>query len=557
MTGDPAVLGPDGLTLGDMERVTAGARLELDPAVVQRIERSHRRLRRYLSEDRLIYGVTTGYGALADREVGADYSAELQVNLIAHLSAGVGEPLSRHHTRALIAARIATLARGHSGVSLAAVEGLLRLLNQDALPAVPSMGTVGASGDLTPLAHVAGALMGKGNMRHAGGPEEPAETVLRRIGMRPLEHRGKDAIALVNGTAAMTGIAACNSSLAHRAVRWSALLSAVHDNVLGGRGAEAWHPSFGEVRRHPGQRLAHAWLNALLQGADATHAGTDTQQVARGRIQQRTECIQDPYTLRCAPQLLGAVIDQLSWHDQLVETELNSVTDNPILPDGLDVVLHGGNFFGQHVAFAADGLANAVTMLAVHAERRIARLANPRLNRGLPAFLQGYQTGLNSGFMGAQVTASALLAEMRTLSTPASIQSIPTNGDNQDVVTMGTIAARRCGQLLNLCFRILAIDALMLAQAVDLRKAEERPSCFVRPSSKVLHEWVRRYAEFLRKDRSLGPEIEVMANAMRDSAGPVDTLAAFSRSPCHAGAADDYQKPPTDQQEKSNTAGGT
>lgn len=525
MNSPERLLDTHGLTHHDIDAIAHGAPLALAPAVRERIIASHERLNRYVAEQRRIYGVTTGYGPLADTLVGQEHSEQLQRNLIAHLSAGVGEPLSRHQTRATMAARTSALARGNSGVSPAALDLLIDCLNADALPVVPSMGTVGASGDLTPLAHIAGALMGRGRMRVADGAPEPAADVLLRLGLTPFSPEGKDAIALVNGTSAMTGIAAMNGAAARRALRWSALLTAGHGEVLGGR-LEAWDPAFGALRPHPGQQRLHRWLQALTNGSQWLTPPEHNETVASGALERLDQPIQDPYSLRCAPQLLGAVADQLEWHNGVVDTELNSVTDNPVLPDDRDIALHGGNFYGQHVAFAADALANAVITMGVHAERRIARLANPRLNQGLPAFLQRHDTGLHSGFMGAQVTASALLAEMRTHATPASIQSIPTNGDNQDVVTMGTIGARRCARLLELLQRLLGIDALMVAQAVELRR-QERNDAGPAAATDALHRWVRRIAPPLQGDRALHDEIELAALGIATPGSVADQLDAF------------------------------
>ena len=523
MTGNPIELTTCGLSLDELEAVAFGVPLVLSAQVDQRVQSSHQRLARYLDENRCIYGVTTGYGPLANTLVGRDHSLELQQNLVAHLSAGVGAPLSRLHTRATMAARISALSRGYSGVSPDALNTLLQCLNLDAIPVVPSMGTVGASGDLTPLAHIAGALMGRGEIRLAGSAPRPAHEVLETIGVTPFKPGGKDALALVNGTSTMTGIAGLNGTGAGRALRWSTLLTAAHAMVLGGR-LEAWHPAFGELRPHPGQQRLHRWLNRLVENTG--QAAEDSRTVDAGSLNYLDAPIQDPYSLRCAPQLLGAVSDQIEWHDRTVHTELNSVTDNPILPDELDGVLHGGNFYGQHVALASDALANAVITMAVHAERRIARLCNPRLNAGLPAFLQPEKIGLQSGFMGAQVTASALLAEMRTKATPASIQSIPTNGDNQDVVTMGTIGARRTGDLLQLLYLMLAIDSLMAAQALDLRSDEAGGAAFGGPCGR-LQAWVRRQAPKLVCDRPLTADIERIATALQQPGTLTDTVPWF------------------------------
>jgi tyrosine ammonia-lyase len=488
------------------------------PAARARMAASSAYLARCVAERRLIYGVTTGYGPLARHHVAPEHAGALQRNLIYHLAAGVGAPLPDDHVRALMAARAASLARGYSGVGDAVFDLLLACLNRGVTPVVPERGTVGASGDLTPLAHVALVLIGEGRAR-AGGQEMPGADALRHAGLAPAALGHKEGLALVNGTSAMTGIAALNAERARRAAALTARLAVLHAEVLGGH-AEAWDPRFGRVRPHPGQAAAHAALADHAAGsARLTPSVQPPPRLAPAMgddgLFSAPEPPQDAYTVRCVPQELGAVLDVLAFHERTVRTELNSATDNPLVfaPQGEDggAVLHGGNFYGQHVAFASDALATAVIKLAAWSERALARLCHPAHSRGLPAFLHGGAAGVNSGFMGAQVTATALVAEMRTLAVPASVQTIPTNNDNQDVVTLGTVAARKAGALLDMAWQALAVQALALAQAAELRaRAEGAASpaaAGFAPASLALVAAVRAVSPPLAEDRPLADDI--------------------------------------------------
>ena len=358
----------------------------------------------------------------------------------------------------------------------------------------------------------------------------PASAVLAAAGLQPITLGRKEGLALVNGASAMALLAALNGVRARRLLRTSTVVTCGYAEVLGGRWS-AWHPLAAEARPHPGQRRATALLWAMsadaprLQPFEATpprigETGVDGT--------ARAELPQDAYSIRCAPQLLGAVDDQLLHHDRIVADELTAVTDNPLVFPEEDVLLHAGNFFGQHVSFASDALFNAVAMLGVSAERQVARVTDPQLNRGLPPFLQGNATGLNSGFMGAQVTASALVAELRAKSAPASIQSVPTNANNQDVVTMGTIAARRAGEGVTDVARILAIELMCVGQAIELRQRDGGPP--FGPAALATLAMARAYSPFLDEDRPLSAEIEAIAAALLDGG-----LAAYA---CNEGLED-------------------
>ncbi len=510
------------LSLADARAIIDGAvRIALHPGASARCAASHDRLQQVIAEDRHVYGLTTGFGPLANRLVDKSCGAALQQNLVHHLASGVGPNLDWASGRAVVLARLMSILQGASGASDAAIGTLVTLLNADLSPCLPSQGTVGASGDLTPLAHMVLCFQGRGAFSDRAGHVLAGAAALEHLGLQPIDLTRRDGLALVNGTSAMTGIAVLNADQAGRAVAWSIALTAAMAETQQGR-VEAWHPAFAQLRPHARQGDAADQLRHHLTGSERvirTHLA-DRRLTDLG---PRTEehAAQDAYTLRCAPQVIGAVWDTLDWHNQIVLTELTSVTDNPIFPpaEADDVlVLHGGNFMGQHVGLASDALANALCVLAGLAERQVARITDETLNRGLPAFLHQGAPGLNSGFMGAQVTATALLAEMRMIGA-ASVQSISTNGANQDVVSMGTIAARHVQTKLKMLSQIQAILALCLAQAIDLQSETSGDLAFSE-SAQRLRGYVRETSPRLTEDRPLGRDIEAIAAAIATEAPP-------------------------------------
>lgn len=520
----PVLIG-DRLSLDEAGAIAAGRRpAALSARAAEKVRTGHARLCTAVAERCHIYGITTGFGPLANRLVGPAAIRTLQENLVNHLATGVGPALGWEEARMVVLARLASIARGLSGASPATVDHLLAVLNSDLAPVIPAKGTVGASGDLTPLAHMALALMGRGEFVDPTGTVLSSAMAFSQLGLTPLDLSARDGLALVNGTAAMTGIAALNSLRARRATAWAEALTAPYAELLTGR-AEAWHAAFSDARAHPGQAAAAAGLRDRSQGS----ARLVAEPVAERRLDEgeagRAEgrALQDAYSIRCAPQVIGAVRDSLGFHDQTVSRELTAATDNPIFPTDGPTALHGGNFMGQHVALASDALHGAVVVLAGLAERQIARLTDEGLNGGLPAFLHRGPPGLNSGLMGAQVTATALLAELRTNAVPAAIQSISTNGANQDVVSMGTIAARKAATALVDTARIQAILAIAVAQGVDIG-TDCQPDCAFAPATSALRAWVRRKSAPIVCDRPLSAEIEALAEAIRTEDPPNPTV---------------------------------
>ncbi|TXD34268.1 aromatic amino acid lyase [Lujinxingia vulgaris] len=495
---DVLKLGPDTWVRCEaIDEVACGGRMiAISVEAEDAIEGCHRLLEEEREKGALIYGLTTGFGPLANRQVELGELERLQKNLVYHLASGVGEPFGEDVTRAMMACRAVCLARGRSAVRLETLQLLVRWLQDGLVPVVPRYGSVGASGDLTPLAHVALAMMGEGEVFEEGRAVA-ASSVLEKRGIQPLRLSDRDGLALVNGTSATTAMAALAQVRAQRALDWAVGLSAAFCDVLGGH-AQAYDEVFGEVRPHPGQvRVAAALREALA----------DSARVERGFGESRG-LPQDPYTLRCVPQMLGAVDDALGFHREVVEREINAVSDNPIFDVARGQVRHGGNFFGQHVAMASDLLNTQLVTMAVLAERQCARLMDEALS-GLPAFLQWEDVGVQSGMMGAQVTASSLVAQMRGQMVALSVQSMPTNGNNQDVNPMATLAALRSLELVERLSEVLGILALGVAQAVRKIQAHGQGGFAEATVRRV--ERVLEVASTIEADRPLYGDIRAIA----------------------------------------------
>lgn len=520
MSGQIVIGAQTTLTPEQATAIAQGAlAIRLSGDVRARCARSHARLRELIAQARHVYGVTTGFGPLANRLVAPEDAVQLQQNLVHHLASGVGPKMGFAEARAVVLARLASILQGYSGASAAVIDRLVALLNTPLAPCLPAKGTVGASGDLTPLSHLVLCLQGRGSFIDATGIEVEAIVALERMGLSPLDLGNRDGLALVNGTSAMTGLAVLSAVQANAALEWAVCLTAGLAEVQGAY-LEAWESLFARARPHPGQAWAAEALRHAVRGGGTLHRDPIAlKRVGPPGHMAGREPGQDAYTIRCAPQVIGAVRDLADWHHGVVTTELNAATDNPLLPQAGDVLaLHGGNFMGQHVGLASDALLNGLIVLAGFAERQMARLTDEKLNRGLPAFLHRGRGGINSGFMGAQVTATALVAEMRARGGSASIQSISTNGANQDVVSMGTIAARGVRSALADLARVQAILAMALAQAMDLREQE---GAELSDGAHRLRDRVREYHAEIHEDRPLGAEIEALAEAMANGPPPL------------------------------------
>ncbi|WP_119728809.1 tyrosine 2,3-aminomutase [Thermomonospora amylolytica] len=461
-----------------------------------------------------VYGVTTGYGEMIYMMVDQSKEVELQTNLVRSHSAGVGPLFAEDEARAMVAARLNALAKGYSAVRPELLERLALYLNLGITPAIPEMGSLGASGDLAPLAHVASTVIGEGYvLRH--GKRVPTGEVLREHGIEPLELRFKEGLSLINGTSGMTGLGSLVVGRALQQVRQAEIVTALVLEVMRASTSPFQAEGHDIARPHRGQMDTAANMRELMRGSGLTldHAELrrQAQEQHSGNGVSRTEVyMQKAYSLRAIPQVVGAVRDTLYHAAGTLEIELNSANDNPLFFAGKEV-FHGANFHGQPVAFAMDFTTIALTQLGVISERRINRLLNRYLSDGLPEFLIAKDPGLHSGFEGAQYPATALIAENRTIG-PASTQSVPSNGDNQDVVSMGLISARNARRVLTNNHRILAVEFLAAAQAVDLSGRYDRLS----PAGRATYDMVRSLVPTLEHDRYMADDIELVADALAE-----------------------------------------
>jgi len=493
------------LTLGQFRSVVLeGAACKLTPEARRRVAAARRTVEETVRRGDATYGINTGFGDLATVSIEEKNLALLQERLILSHCAGVGEPLPDAVVRGMLLLRANTLARGHSGVRPLIIETLLKLLNAGVLPSVPSRGSVGASGDLAPLAHLALPLLGKGEVR-IDGEVLPALQGLEHAGLTPLTLGPKEGLALINGTQAMTSLLALSVLACRRLVRIADLVAAMATDALRGTDS-AFDARLHALRPHPGQRASAANIWQLMQGSGI-----------RDSHRQGDIRVQDPYSVRCAPQVHGAVRDLLSDVEAKLVIEMNSVTDNPLIfPEEGDIV-SGGNFHGEPMAFAADVLALGVSELGAISERRIEKLTNTAFS-GLPPFLTS-DAGLNSGFMMAQVTAAALASENKTFCHPASVDSIPTSADKEDHVSMGMGATLKLQPLVDNTYRILAIELTAAAQGIDLLRPLRSSE-----SIEALHEAFRRSVPVLKEDREMAVDLNAAHEFLDDIDEFLDNL---------------------------------
>jgi histidine ammonia-lyase len=494
---------PAPLTPEAVGRVAAGARLILDPGVKERLLASHRQLESLVRAGRVIYGLNTGCGPLSDRAVPVEARGDLQRNLVRSHACGLGPSHSVPVVRATMAVRVQSLALGRSAVRPLVVETLVAMLNAGIHPVIPEVGSVGASGDLVELAHVALGVMGEGDVVQRGG-RRSATDALAAAGIAPVRYEGREALALMNGTACETAQAALAVHDACILVAAAEAAAALVIDVLGGN-PEAFDARVHAVRPHPGQVASAARLRTLLAGSRRL-VDTPARADADGRPQRQ---VQDAYTLRCVPQVMGAVRDTLQHVREVVTVELNAVTDNPTFLAEEDAMLHAGNFHGQPIALAVDHLKVALAEVALFSERRLARLLDPLLSGGLPPFLIRDRTGMRSGLMGLQYCASSTVADDAVLAHPASLGSVPTNANNQDVVGMGGVGVRQARRLVDNARRVVAIELVAAAEAADLVGLDE-----LAPATREVHAAVRELVPPLLEDRTLGADVERLAGAL-------------------------------------------
>ncbi len=520
MSTKTLVLDGHSLTIQDVVTV-AYARpgeylFQLSPDAQQRVARARQAVEDFVAQRRVVYGITTGFGAFCNRVIDPQQTAELQRNIVMSHAVGVGRPLETPVVRAMMLIRANTLAKGHSGCRQAVIDHLLRMLERGVYPVIPRQGSLGASGDLAPLAHMALVLIGLGEAE-IGGQTLPGAAALAAAGLAPLELQAKEGLALTNGTTLMAALGALAVVEAENAAAVADIAGCLSLEALHGTPA-AFDPRLQAVRPHPRAQECAAGLRRLLSGS--TFVRDVTQTGAPGDVREPSEP-QDPYTLRCIPQVHGACHDAVRYARWVVEIELNAATDNPLIfideASGQVDVISGGNFHGEPLAIAFDYLGLAVTELGNMAERRLTRLTDGASNRHvLPDFLTK-QGGLHSGLMLVQYTAAALASENKSLAHPASADTIPTSANWEDHVSNGPIAARQARRVLRNVETILAIELLAAAQGIDFRR-EVMPGAQMGAGTAQAYNLIRRHVPFLPQDTVLYPHIEAVRELVASGA---------------------------------------
>lgn len=493
------------MSIEDVVALARGAsRVTLDesPAFRERIDATANNFARRLAAGERVYGVTTGFGESCLNTVTEQYFTDLSLNLVQFHGCGTGALLSDEESAAVVAACLASLSGGWSAVRPVLLERLCDLLNRRILPCIPSQGSVGASGDLTPLSYVAAVLHGDREVSYRGRRMAAAEA-LRDAELEPLELKPKESLAIMNGTSVMTALICLAHHRAARLARLAATLTAMASDCMRGNRSHFDDRIFA-AKPHPGQRACARWIREDVEYTPA---------------EQHEGRIQDRYSVRCAPHVVGVLLDALAWMRRWVEIELNAANFNPLIDPDTGDILHGGNFYGGHACFVADGLKNAVANVADLLDRQLALLCSPATNNELPENLVGRANGDRSahhGFKAVQIAASALTAEALKLTMPASVFSRSTECHNQDKVSMGTIAARDCLQVVGMTETVAAMCTLALCQAVDLRRDE---NCHAR--ARAMRDAVRRRVAFNDRDRRQDVDIAAVLTMLHNGELPI------------------------------------
>jgi len=490
-------LKPSAVSLSELRAIWKGAPVELHPEAWAAIDASAASIQRILASGRTVYGVNTGFGLLAQTRIPDDRLAELQTNLILSHSCGLGAPLDARIVRLAMILKAIGLGRGHSGVRRIVVERLLTLVAADALPVIPSQGSVGASGDLAPLAHMSAAMLGEGEIQ-LGEETLPAGAALARLGLEPLALGPKEGLALINGTQISTAIALDLLFTAERVFAAALVAGALSTDALKGSIAP-FDARLSAARGQPGQIAVAAALRGLLEGSAIGASHADCAKV------------QDPYSFRCQPQVMGAALDLIRNAARTLAVEANAVSDNPLIFADGDEAISGGNFHAEPVAFAADILAMALCEIGSLSERRTAVLVDPKLS-GLPPFLI-QESGVNSGFMILQVSAAALVSENKSLAFPASVDSIPTSAGQEDHVSMATHGALKARRIARNAAGVVGIEVLAAAQGIDFHAPLATSPALARA-----HAAIRARVPFHEKDRYLAPDLAWAKRAVLDGA---------------------------------------
>lgn len=485
-----------------------GEKIEIDDAVLRRVERSFEFLKSF-SDDKVIYGVNTGFGPMAQYRIADSEKKELQYNLIRSHCGGIGNPLDESTAKAVMLARLNTLALGKSGVHPSVIFLLKELINREITPLIFEHGSVGASGDLVQLAHLALVLIGEGEVFYKG-ERKPTAEVFQNEGLTPIEIHIREGLGLMNGTSCMSGIGILNLHYSERIIEISLKLSCAILELV-----ESYSDYFSEQlnnsKLHEGQRKIAEKMRSNLHDSKLVRRREDHLYTSGNSEEIFSQKVQEYYSLRCVPQILGPVLDTLHFSQEILENEINSANDNPIIIPDEDLVYHGGNFHGDYVALEMDKLKLAITRVSMLAERQLNYLMNSKINEIFPPFMNLGKLGFNFGMQGVQFTAVSTTAENQALSTSVYVHSIPNNNDNQDIVSMGTNAATMCAKVIDNTFEVLAIQAVTVAQAVDFLNAHGKISS----ATKNLYDEIRSIVPKFSDDPVLYPSIEKLKQHLK------------------------------------------
>jgi histidine ammonia-lyase len=502
------------ITLTDIENVALNKHpYVLNEDTKEKVKHSFSFLQQFAS-DKIIYGINTGFGPMVQFKIDEDKLNQLQYNLIRSHSSGTGNAINDEESRAVLMARVNNFLQGNSGISYGVIEKITEFLNHEIYPEIYEHGGVGASGDLVQLAHLALNLIGEGYVRYNGERRKTAD-VFSELNIQPLEIQLRDGLGLMNGTSCMTGIAAVNLIYAKRLLNWSVATSTMLNEIV-----EAYDDSFSEglnqVKLHDGQQTIAEQMRAILADSDLIRKREELF-ADDAALQQREfkKKIQEYYSIRCVPQILGPVLETLEYAQKVVEREVNSTNDNPIVRADLDNVFHGGNFHGDYVSLEMDKVKMVITRLAMLAERQLNFLMNSKINDIFPPFLNAQTLGFNFGIQGIQFTATSTTAECQTLSNPMYVHSIPNNNDNQDIVSMGTNSAVITRKVIENGFQVMAIHAMAVAQAIDLLPAEKREK--LGSKTKEIYTIIRNVVPMINEDIAQFENIAALTTTLRNT----------------------------------------
>lgn len=502
------------LTLNDIENIAINKQAFLvDEQTQERVKKSFSFLKSF-SSDKIIYGINTGFGPMAQFKIENDKLNQLQYNLIRSHSSGTGNAIHEIEARAVLLARVNNFLQGNSGVSYEVIEKIIEFLNKDISPEIFEHGGVGASGDLVQLAHLALNLIGEGYVYYQGNRRKTDE-VLKELGVQPLNVQLRDGLGLINGTSCMTGIGAINTIYAKRLLDWSILTSSVINELV-----ESFDDSFSEglnqVKRHEGQATIASKMRTILADSKLIRSRhelfTDNEALHQKTFKKK---IQEYYSIRCIPQILGPIADTISFTQNIIEQEINSTNDNPVVREDLDNVFHGGNFHGDYISLEMDKIKIAATRIAMLAERQLNFLLNHKINDVFPPFLNAQTLGYNFGIQGMQFTATSTTAECQTLSNPMYVHSISNNNDNQDIVSMGTNSAVIARKVIENGFQVMAIHTMAITQAIDLLSKEKRAQLSSKGTS--FHQLIRSVSPMINEDLPQFENIRAVTQLLRNT----------------------------------------